>query len=284
MSAEEVSAQRVRRQRKITQFLKDLPFIVLITVFGILIIGMTLNVLLSAFAKEWAGTVLPNAYTFHWMTDAWKQYDIAEYFKVSLIVTTSATLLALILSLPGAYVLARKEFPLKSLLTSFYRLPFMLPELTYALPIASIFYSIGLAETVPGLILANLLIGIPFSIFIIIPFIEALDPRLEVAAQSLGATKLQMFTKIVAPQLVPGLTAAAINIFVRMFGTFIIILLIAGPTTQTLPVMVFSVLSSAGSQPQAMIDSLTISLMLPLLIFTFVSLWVSRFVQKKTGK
>jgi hypothetical protein len=54
MSAEEVSAQRVRRQRKITQFLKDLPFIVLITVFGILIIGMTLNVLLSAFAKEWA--------------------------------------------------------------------------------------------------------------------------------------------------------------------------------------------------------------------------------------
>lgn len=284
MQTEDILAKRAKRKRKIIQFLKNLPFIILIGLFGLIIILMTLNVLLSAFAKQWAGTTLPSGYTFHWMHDAWQEYDIWQYFKVSLTVTMSATIIALILSLPGAYILARKDFKLKTILTGFYRLPFMLPELTYALPIAAIFYKIGLAETIPGLVLANLLIGIPFSIFIIIPFIEALDPRLEVAAQSLGATKFSMFTRIIAPQLIPGLTAAAINIFVRMFGTFIIILLIAGPTTQTLPVMVFSVLTSAGSQPPAMIDALTISLMLPLLIFTFGSMWVSRITQKKTGK
>lgn len=282
--AHDAEALNYRRRHRALKIAKAVPFWILIIGFIVVILGMTLSVLLSAFSTTWFGTILPNGLSVHWFVQAWNDYGIWDYYKITIEITLISTILSLVMSVPGAYILARKEFPFKKLLISFYQLPFMLPEIVYALPLASIFYAIGLAETIPGLVIAQLLIGIPFSLFIMIPFIEALDPRLEVAAQSLGATRLQLFTRIVVPQLISGITAAAINIFIRMFSTFLIILLISGTTTQTLPVMVFSVLQGSGSQPSGMVDSLTVSLMFPLLLFTFVSLWFSAYTKRKTGK
>ncbi|MDQ0338608.1 putative spermidine/putrescine transport system permease protein [Caldalkalibacillus uzonensis] len=279
-----LQSHKHKYRKRLFNYLKALPFWLLIISFIMIILGMTLSVFFSAFGTEWFGTFLPEGYTFEWMKRAWVAYDIGSYYKITLKIVGVATIISLILSIPSAYVLARKQFPFKDALIGFYQLPFTLPELVYAIPIASIFYSIGLAETIPGLIIVNLIIGIPFSVFILIPFIESLDPRLEWAAQSLGANKWRMFTRIVFPQLIPGITAAAINIFIRMFSTFIIILLISGPKTQTLPVMVFSVLSSAGNQPPPMLDALALTLMFPLLLFAFISLWLSSLTQRRLGQ
>ncbi|KLU60101.1 trehalose transport system permease protein SugB [Peptococcaceae bacterium CEB3] len=276
--------RRYKWRRGLAKFLKALPFWLLIGGFILIILGMTVTVFLSAFSTHWFGTVWPAGFTVSWFVKAWSEYNIWLYFKLSLETTLIATIISLLLSVPGAYVFARKDFPLKHVLLGLYQLPFMLPELAYALPVTAIFYKLGLAETFAGLVIVQLLVGIPFSMVILIPFIEALDPRLEMAAQSLGANRLRMFSRIVVPQLIPGITASAINIFIRMFGAFVVILLISGPRMQTLNVMVFSVLSATGSQPQPMLDSLTLSLMLPLLLFTFLSMWVSRWLQRRVGK
>lgn len=257
---------------------------ILIILFITTILGMTLAVFLSAFGKEWYGTTFPNGYTFDWFLQAWNAYDIGTYYQITLQIVLTATIISLLLSIPTAYILARREFPFKQVLISFFQMPFTLPELVYAIPIASIFYSIGLAETMTGLVIVNLIIGIPFSVFILLPFMESLDPRLEWAAESLGASKFNLFRRIVIPQLVPGITASAINIFIRMFSTFTIILLISGPKTQTITVLVFSVLQSSGSQPPGMLNSLALTLVFPLLLFAFVSLWVSSFTQRRLGK
>lgn len=277
-------ARRNKRRTKLWNRLKTLPFWLIIGGFIITILGMTVTVFLSAFATHWFGTLLPAGFTLSWFQQAWTEYDIWLYFQISLGTTFIATVISLLVSLPGAYVFARKEFRLKGVLLGFYQLPFMLPELAYALPLAAIFYSVGLAETYIGLIIVQLLVGIPFSIVILIPFIEALDPRLEAAAESLGANKFYVFTKIVVPQLIPGIMASAINIFIRMFGALITIVLISGPQMQTLNAMVFSVLSSPGTQAQSLLDSLTLSLMFPLLLFTFISIWLSRWASRRTGK
>lgn len=255
-----------------------------IILFLTVILGMTLAVILSAFGEEWYGTFLPQGYTIEWFIHAWQAYEVGQYFKITMIIVLTATVISLVLSIPTVYILARREFPFKQALISFFQMPFTLPDLLYAIPVASIFYNIGLAETIPGLIIVNLIIGIPFSVFILLPYMESLDPRLEYAAQSLGATKFKLFQRIVIPQIVPGITASAINIFIRMFNTFTIILLISGPKTQTLNVMVFSVLQGSGTQPPAMLNSLALTLMIPLLLFSFLSLWISSFTQKRLGK
>lgn len=257
---------------------------ILIIAFLAVVLGMTVSVILNAFGEEWYGTFLPQGFTLEWFINAWNAYEVGEYFKITMQIVFIATVISLILSIPSVYILARRNFPFKQALISFFQLPFTLPDLLYAIPVASIFYSIGLAETMTGLIIVNLIVGVPFSVFILLPYMESIDPRLEYAAESLGATKFQLFRRIIIPQIVPGITASAINIFIRMFNTFTIILLISGPKTQTLNVMVFSVLQGSGSQPPAMLNSLALTLMIPLLFFSFISLWVSSYTQRRLGK
>ena len=257
---------------------------VLIILFLTVVLGMTLAVILSAFGTQWYATFLPEGFTIDWFVEAWKRYDVGQYFKVTMEIVFTATVISLLLSIPTVYILARRDFPFKQALISFFQLPFTLPDLLYAIPVASIFYSIGLAETIPGLIIVNLIVGIPFSIFILLPYMESLDPRLEHAAQSLGASRFKLFQRIIVPQIIPGITVSAVNIFIRMFNTFTIILLIAGTTTSTLNVMVFNVIRGSGTQPPAMLDSLALTLMIPLLLFSFLSLWVSSITQRRFGK
>lgn len=266
------------------QTVKKAPFWLLIISFIGTVIGMMVAVYFSAFGESRGEGFLPTGFTVEWFVQAWQRYNVGQYSIITLQIIVPSTLISLILSIPTAYVLGRKEFPFKNGLVTFFKMPFTLPELVYAIPVASIFYSLGLAETITGLIIVYLIIGIPFSVSILIPFMESLDPRLEWAASSLGADGKQMFIKIVMPQLVSGITAAAINVFVRIFGTFTLTLLIAGATTQTLPLMVFSVLNGQGTQPQQLLDSLSIMLMLPLLIFSFVTLWIQSYSQKRFGK
>jgi len=257
---------------------------VFIILFLTVVLGMTLAVILSAFGTEWYATFLPEGFTIDWFVRAWERYEVGQFFMVTMEIVLTATVISLLLSIPTVYILARREFPFKQALISFFQLPFTLPDLLYAIPVASIFYSIGLAETIPGLIIVNLIVGIPFSIFILLPYMESLDPRLEYAAESLGASKFKLFQRIVVPQIIPGITTSAVNIFIRMFNTFTIILLIAGPQTSTLNVMVFNVIRGSGTQPPAMLDSLALTLMIPLLLFSFLSLWVSSFTQRRLGK
>lgn len=267
----------------ISNFFKNLPFWILIVSFIGTVLGMVLAVFFSAFGEKGEG-FWPGGFTVEWFLQAWERYDVGLYTTITLQIIVPATLISIVLSIPTAYVLGRREFPFKNALVTFFKMPFTLPELVYAIPVAAIFYSIGLAETIPGLVIVYLIIGIPFSVSILVPAMETLDPRLEWAALSLGADRKTMFIRVIMPQLVSAITAAALNVFVRIFGTFTLTLLIAGATSQTLPLMVFSVLQGSGTQPQALLDSLTIMLMIPMLIFSFATLWLQSFSQKRFGK
>src|SRR5699024_3730789 len=97
---------------------------------------------------------------------------------VTMEIVLSATVISLLLSIPTVYILARREFPFKQALISFFQLPFTLPDLLYAIPVASIFYSIGLAETIPGLIFVNLIVCILFLIFILFLYFMSFDSLL----------------------------------------------------------------------------------------------------------
>lgn len=281
---QDLNIDKVKNRIACVRTLKALPSWILIVSFITVVMGMILSVLVSAFATGWFGTILPEGYTLDWFKRAWERYEIWQHYAVTAKIISPATLISLLLSIPSAYILARKEFKIKEGLISFYKLPVMVPELVYALPLASLFYRIGLAETIPGLIIVLLVIGISLSLAILIPFIEALDPRLELAAQSLGADRYQVFKDIIIPQLIPGIVSTTINVFVRLFGVFVLLMLIAGPESKTITLLVFSVLSAPGDQAPAMISTLTLSLMFPLLLFTLIILSTSAYTKRRTGQ
>ena len=119
---------------------------------------------------------------------------------------------------------------------------------------------------------------------ILMPFIESLDSRVEVAAETLGANKLTVFTKIIIPQLIPGTVSTAINVFVRLFTNYTLILLIGGSATYTLTIKVFSTLQNAKAESQGLLNALTVYYMIPMLLFTIFTLVLQHVLKRRYGE
>lgn len=269
---------------KTRKILNSIPYYIIMFLFIGMVLGITATVVIGCFSMDWRGTFLPNSWTTYQLKDAWARYNIGHYYIVSLRIVIVATILSLVCSLPTAYVMARKDIKLKVVLDQFFRLPILLPELIIGIPLAVTFYSIGLAETYIGVVVILMVIGVPFGLSILTPFIEGLDPRVEAAAETLGASKLTVFMRIIIPQLVPGVVSSLINIFVRLFTNYTLMLLVGGTATYTLTIKVFNVLANARSEPQALLNSLTLYYMLPMLAFTILSLVLQKVLKRRFGE
>lgn len=270
-------------KKKTRDRLAQIPYYIVLYLFLGLVVGITATVLLGAFSNKWVGTVLPTEWTISNFIRGWEFYEIDKYYLISLKIVVSATLLSLLCALPTSYVLARKNLRCKTWLEQFFKLPILLPELLIGIPLASIYYSIGLAETSVGVISVLMIVGIPYGLSILIPFMESMDARLEVAAETLGANRLQVFTKIVIPQLIPGIVSTAINAFVRLFANYTLVLMLGGPGTFTLTIKVFSTISNARSESAGLLNALTVYYMIPMLLFTMGSLLLENKLQKRFG-
>ena len=181
----------------------------LMSLFVVNIGLMIASVATNSFARRWLGTWLPEGYTTNWYTAAWREFQLGDVLWVTIEVVFAVVFLALLVGVPAAYTLARRNFVGKRLLMLLFLLPLMVPPITYGIPMATVLYKVQLAGTIWGVILANLIPAAPFVILVMTPFIEQIDPNLESAARVFGANTGRMFLHILVPLLAPGILAAS---------------------------------------------------------------------------
>lgn len=132
----------------------------------------------------------------------------------SLKVATVTMLLSIAVGAPAGYALSRFDFPGKEafrllvLMTRAFPLPLL------ALPLAVMFIRTGLDDTVLGLALVHTTLALPFAILITFSLFSGIPIELEEAAWTLGCTRVQAFTRVVMPLVLPGIAASAIFAFV----------------------------------------------------------------------
>jgi putative spermidine/putrescine transport system permease protein len=149
---------------------------------------------------------------------------------VTVEVVFAVVFLSLLIGVPAAYTLARRNFPGKRALMLLFLLPLMVPPITYGIPLATVLYQAHLAGTIWGVILANLIPAAPFVILVMTPFVEQIDANLESAARVFGASTARMFWHVLMPLLAPGILAASLLVLVRTIALFELTFLTAGPT------------------------------------------------------
>src|SRR3984893_12371062 len=150
----------------------------LMTLFVVNIAFMIAAVATSSFAKRWLGTWLPEGWTSAWYVAAWKEFQLDSLLWVTVEVVFAVVALALLIGVPAAYTLARREFPGKRFLMLLFLLPLMVPPLTYGIPLATAMYKVGLAGTLAGVVLANMIPMVPFVILVMTPIIQQIDANL----------------------------------------------------------------------------------------------------------
>ena len=243
--------------------------------FFLILAGVIGSVVVDSLGRSWFGGWLPEGWTGHWYRDAWAEFDLTSVLAVTLEVAASVVAVSVLIGVPAAYAMARRDFPLKRLVLLLFLLPVLLPPITYGIPMATVLYKFQLAGTLFGIIAANLVPTIPFVVLTMTPFIEQIDPRIEAAARMCGASTAAVFTRVLAPLLIPGMLAASILVLVRTVGMFELTFLTAGPTSQTLVVALYYSVSAAGIRAQQEVDAMAVVYTASMLVLLVVAL---RFV------
>jgi putative spermidine/putrescine transport system permease protein len=246
-----------------------------ITLFVINIGFMIAAVATSSFARRWLGTWLPEGWTATWYTSAWKEFQLDSVLWVTVEVVFAVVALALLIGVPAAYTLARRDFPGKRALMLLFLLPLMVPPITYGIPLATVLYKVHLAGTLWGVILANLIPAAPFVILVMMPFIEQIDPNLEAAARVFGADTRRMMWHVLVPLLAPGILAASLLVLVRTIAMFELTFLTAGADSQTLVVALYYAVFAAGVRAPQSVDAMAMIYMAVTLTWLLIAL---RFV------
>ena len=247
----------------------------LMTFFVVNIALMIASVATNSFARRWLGTWLPEGWTTTWYTAAWREFQLGDILWVTVEVVFAVVFLALLIGVPAAYALARRDFVGKRLLMLLFLLPLMVPPITYGIPMATVLYKVQLAGTIWGVILANLIPAAPFVILVMTPFIEQIDPNLESAARVFGASTGRMFLHVLVPLLAPGILAASLLVLVRTIALFELTFLTAGPDSQTLVVALYYTVFAAGVRAPQSVDAMAMIYMMVTLVWLLIAL---RFV------
>ncbi len=220
--------------------------------------GVVGSVLLNSFATRWFATWTPESYTTRWYGESWNEFDLTSVMIVTAQIAISVVIVSLLIAVPAAYALARRNFPGKRVVLVLFLLPVVVPTITYGVPLAILFYDLHLALTLPGVILINLVPAVPFAILILVPFVEQIDVSVEKAARVFGAGQFQIFLRIVFPLLIPGIIAVSVLQLVRTLALFDLTFLVAGPEQTTLVVKLFAAVSGAGFRVDQSVDAMAV--------------------------
>jgi molybdate transport system permease protein len=205
-----------------------------------------------------------------------------DAIRLSLICSLASTALALVLGVPLAWVLARLQFPGKSLLRGVATLPMVLPPvvggvaLLFAFgrrgllgqPVADAF-GVGLPFTTAGVIVAESFVAMPFLVIAVEAGLRSMDVRFEEAARTLGAGRWTVFRRITIPMVGPSLAAGAVLAWSRALGEFGATITFAGNfpgITQTAPLAIYIDLDSQHLERAVVLSLLLVIVSLAVLV------------------
>jgi multiple sugar transport system permease protein len=172
--------------------------------------------------------------------DVFERYNFSAPIINSLIIAAVSTTLALMLGVPASYAIARYRMTKLSIVLLIVR---MIPAITFLVPWYIIFSMLGIIDTYLSMILAHMLVALPFIVWIMVPYFETIPREIEESAFVDGSGKFRTFFQIVLPLCGPGTVTAAILSFVFSWNNFMFGIILSGRKTKTLPIAIYGFLS-----------------------------------------
>jgi multiple sugar transport system permease protein len=227
--------------------------------------------IVASMPPVWIFTPTLNSYVELFQTSEFQLYTYN-----TLIVATVTSALATVFGFLSAYSFTRFRYKGSTFLPLFYLVVRMVPRISLVLPFYVILSKMGMLNTKSALILSYTTFALPFGIWMMIGFLKELPIDLEEAAAVDGANRWQILWKVVIPLAAPGIATTAIFAFLLGWNEFLFSLILSGPESRTLPVMVSGFETDRGIR-WGQLSSAAISIMLPVVC---VALFLQRHIVK----
>lgn len=192
-----------------------------------------------AFTPQGYLSLPTNGFSLRWFRAIADYPEFLRAFRDSLWLGALSSTIAVALAVPAALAIARHRFPGREAVTALFLSPLMVPHVVLGIAFLRFFSQVGLGGTFLGLVLAHVIVVVPFALRLVLATSYGIDPRIEQAAVSLGAGALTTFRRITLPLLLPGIVSGWVLAFINSFDEVTMTVFIASPATTTLPVRLF---------------------------------------------
>lgn len=194
---------------------------------------------------------------------------VIDYFRNSIIIAVTSTVIALAIGMAGGYAFARYRFRGKSATFLGFMLTRTVPGIALSLPLFFVYARLGIIDTHFGLILAYVALNVPFTIWLIDGFFRQVPRDLAEAAQIDGCTRWQAFWQVEFPLARPGIASAGIFAFLTSWNEFALASqLTRSVNSKTLPVGLLDYTSEFTIDWRGMC-ALAVVMIVPALLLTF---------------
>ena len=191
---------------------------------------------LTSFTTESYISFPPVGFSLKWYWKVFETKSFMDSFQLSIVVSTAATVLALLVGIPGAYALSRYHFRGKQFIKDLFFSPNMVPQVVVGFSLF-VFIIVALRLNVRIALLVGLAVSVVTYAFRIVgASIDSLDFAIEEAGMSLGATRATVFFRVVLPNISSGIVSAFLLAFINAFNNVPLTIFLSGPGVVTLPV------------------------------------------------
>lgn len=181
-----------------------------------------------------------NGFSLRWYQKMFNDRTMRSAVLNTVSIAVLATLISTIAGTITAIGLSKSGRVLRGVVEQVNQLPIMNPEIVTAISLLMFFSALHVEKGYLTMLLAHIMFCIPYVILSIMPKLRSLDPNIAEAAMDLGATPWQAMTKVIVPQIMPGIISGALIAFTMSFDDFVISYFTTGNGVNNISIWVYS--------------------------------------------
>ncbi len=224
-------------------------------------------------------------FSLRWYKHMLESRDMMEALSTTFSIALLATVISTVAGTVAAIGLSKSRKVVRDVMKQVNNLPLMNPDIVTAIGFMLLFITFKVEKGYVTMLLAHVAFCIPYVILSVMPKIRSLDPNLADAAMDLGATPFQAITKVIVPQITPGILSGALIAFTMSVDDFIISYFVTGGGVKNLSIIVYTMSKRINPSINAVSTLVVVIITIVLLIINLMpSILEKRKARAEIGK
>lgn len=223
-------------------------------------------------------------FSLQWYERMLNNSSMMESLYTTIIVAVIATIVSTVVGTISAIGLSKSKKIVHDLIMQINDFPIMNPEIVTAIGLMLFFITIGVERGFITMLIAHIAFCIPYVMLSVMPKIRSLDPNLADAAMDLGCTPWQALTKVIVPQIMPGIFSGALIAFTMSFDDFIISYFVTGRGIKNLSIMVYTMSKRVNPSINAISTLIVVVITIGLIVVNVVPMIKEKQRKKNSEK
>ena len=217
-------------------------------------------------------TLMPETITFEHYRRLLTDTPFLQYFRNSMILAVTTTVVVVVLGTLGAYSLVRFKYRGRETLATLVLFTYLMPSVVLVIPLYLMMAKLGLANTLASLVIAYTTFALPYALWLLRSFMSSIPVDLESAALVDGAGRMGAFVDVVLPQALPGIVSTALFTFILCWNEYLFALvLVNSDSVRPLTAGTMNMLITSFNIDWSLLMAASVMMSLPLIvIFSFL--------------